>query len=126
MKYLCSTLCSLNSKFDELRDEIHEQKIKCENNFDELKEQNSDLKNDINKINKRFDNTNEIFESKFNELEQSIERMGVWRINTGKCSVNENNEEINDKVRSVVNTRENNGDTSDTNNGCLLYTSRCV
>ena len=78
------------------------------------------MKNNINEINKRFDKTNEIFETKVNELEQSIERMGVWRINTGKCKINENNAEINDKVRNVVNTSENNGDIYVNSNGVSL------
>ena len=47
---------------------------------------------------KFFDKGDEIFETKFNDLEQSIERMGVWRINTGECSVNKNNEEIINEV----------------------------
>ena len=33
-----------NSKFDKLSSEIHEQKIKCESNFNELKKQNNELK----------------------------------------------------------------------------------
>ena len=64
------------------------------------------------------------FASKFNELEQSIEKMGVWKINTDKYNTNENNEEINDKVRNVVNTSENNGDIYVNSNGVSLNTKQ--
>ena len=37
MKYLCGMNAMLNVKFHELKSEIHEQKIKCESNFSELK-----------------------------------------------------------------------------------------
>ena len=68
---------------------MNEQNTKNESNFNEIR-------NEIKQINKHFEKTNETFEIKFSELEQSIERMGMWRIDTGKCSI------------------------------CLLYTSRCV
>ena len=35
------------------------------------------LKNNIQEMNKRFENTNEIIKTSLNKLEQSIERMGV-------------------------------------------------
>ncbi len=65
-----------DNRFDELKSEIHKQKVKYGNNF-------SELKNHINEINKNVDKTNEIFTSNVSKLEQNIERMGVWVINTG-------------------------------------------
>ena len=59
-----------------------------------IRDRNSDLKNDINEINKNVEKTNEIFASKFNELERNIEKMGEWRTDIGKCKINENNEDI--------------------------------
>ena len=35
---------NLNNKFNELKSEIHEQKVKCESNFSELKNQINEIK----------------------------------------------------------------------------------
>ena len=83
-----------DNRFDKLSNEIHEQKVKCESNFNELKKQNNELKNDINEINKRCESTNEIFKNNFNKLEQNIERMGVGGINIGKNNTDESDGNI--------------------------------
>ena len=89
-----SNFNKLEEQNNELKSEIHEQKLKCEGNFNELKKQNNELKNDINEINKRLENTNEIFTSNVNKLERNIERMGEWRADIGKCKTSENNGDI--------------------------------
>ena len=74
-------------KFNEINSNFNDK-------FNELKKQNNELKNDINEINKRCENTNEIFENNFKKLEQNIERMVVWGINTGKNNTNESDGNI--------------------------------
>ena len=67
--------------------------------------------------------------------------MGVWRINTVKCSINRNNEVTDDigvNKSELINSGDENivvvekvsENNSEIKNGvlesCLLYTSRCV
>ena len=113
-------LCSMNNKFgtfenrfDEISSNFNEKFDKINNHFDTNESNFNEIRNEIKQVNKRLDKTDEIFETKFNELEQSFERMGAWRINTGKCNVNENNEITDD---NGVITGESNGNKMTKNN----------
>ena len=141
---------SNDKKFDRLSSEIHEQKIKCENNFDELKVQNNELKNDINDINKYLEKTSEILETNFNRLEQSIEKVvesveeqiksKATQIITNKvdddCTTSGNyndmckNVVLENKMINVESDKEDVVEVEFSNEvllvSCLLYTSRCV
>ena len=85
---------------------LEKQNDNINSRFDTNESNFNEIRDEIKQINKCFEKTNETIEIKFNELEQSIERMGVWRIDTGKCNKNKKCREVID-----VNTGENyNGD----------------
>ena len=143
MKYLCSLLCSMKEssekqnamlelKFNEsksdsdakFKESSEKQHAMLELKFDEIKSdsdakfniQNNkldELKNDIQEMNKRLENTNETIRTNLNKLEHSIERMGVVVMNPNKNNTNEN---YNDMCKNVVLdeelTNENNIESS--------------
>ena len=122
MNFMSRRFDSSDTKLDKLSDvnELKEQNKKFDSKFDEQSKNFEEVNVKLNELKIDINDVKNKFESNFNELERNIEKMGVWKINTGECNKNKNSEEtINNKVGGNYSNESNIEVKSENNNDII-------
>ena len=110
---------------------MNEQKIKCEANFKEIKEQNAKFESSINV---KFDYLSNVLCKRIDEHCENVKEQLTESMNEQlECRISDIKNEMTNKVEkqiteqcSVINTIVEKQMNECNANTCLLYTSRCV